>query len=82
MWSYSHGDFKNRLYVLRSLQTNYMPFVTMFFSLVHYAMDTGKNEVAAKIFRVYAGVVGKLPSVVLDLSRMAFERVDRTIFEL
>ena len=45
-----------------------MPFVTMFFFLVHYAMDTGKNEVAAKIFRVYADVVGKLPSVVLDLS--------------
>ena len=38
------------------------------FFLVHYAMDTGKNEVAAKIFRVYADLVGKLPSVVFDLS--------------
>ena len=45
-------------------------------------MDIGKNKVAAKIFGVYADVVSKLPSVVLDLSRMAFERVDRTIFEL
>ena len=45
-------------------------------------MDIGKNKVGAKIFGVYADVVGKLPSVVLDLSCMAFERVDRTIFEL
>ena len=29
-------------------------------------MDTGKNEVAAKIFPVYADVVGKLPSAPLD----------------
>ena len=36
--------------------------------LVHYAMNTGKNEVAAKIFRVYADVGGKLPSAPLDLS--------------
>ena len=52
------------------------------FFLVHYAMDIGKNKVATKIFGVYADVVSKLPSVVLDLSRMAFERVDRAIFKL
>ena len=45
-------------------------------------MDIGKNKVATKIFGVYADVVSKLPSVVLDVSRMAFERVDRAIFEL
>ena len=57
------------MYVLRSLQTNYMPFVTMFlsWSTMRWILAS-KNEVAAKSFRVYADVVGKLPSVPLDLS--------------
>ena len=37
-------------------------------------MDTGKNEVAAKIFPVYADVAGKLPSAPLDLSERQNDR--------
>ena len=56
------------MYVIRSLLNQLHVFRYNVSFLVHCEMDTGENEVAAKILRVYADVVGKLPSAPLDLS--------------